>query len=130
MTDEQIKKREIILGIVGCKYMHGSMEKFGGLSIGRFEQLISDGFLSPRDQETYPKFLRFMKKYNQFRAFGYAISPDRHDSRVVIQGLESFPFYKLPPDVVEEFKREFANAKELTVENNRYTCLFEYEGKQ
>lgn len=126
MTKEEIRQREIILGIVGSKYSLGGMEKFGGLSVSRLERLLSQSFLTARDHETYPRFLRFMKKYNQFRAFGYAVSPERLDSRVVIEGIESISF-NLSKEIIEEFKKEFADANELDMESNRCACKYNYE---
>lgn len=127
MTQEEAKKRESILGIVGCKYTNGGMEKFGGLSFGRFERLISEGFLTLRDKDTYSKFLRFMKKNTLFKAYGYAVAPDRQDTRIVIEGIEAYPHFSLPEDIKNEFKNEFADASELVMEDKKFSCFYKYE---
>lgn len=129
LTSEQKKKREAILGIAGTKYPNGGMEKFGGLSLARFKRLVSEGFISVRDQETYKRFMGFMEKNSIFRAFGYAVSDERSDSRVVIQGIEAVILNKLSQVSEKEFQETFSDADEVNTRFNRFNCLYNYENK-
>lgn len=126
LSQEQKKKRETILGITGTKYPIGGTEKFGGLSYERIERLISEGFLTIREHETYTRFIKFMKSHPTFRAYGYAVSSERSDSRIVIQGIESL-FVKVDEKTIQDFKNTFYDADKLTAENNRYICFYDYE---
>jgi hypothetical protein len=128
-SEEQKKKREVILGVVGTKYPIAGTEKFGSLSLARFERLVSEGFITLRDHDTYKRFISFMKKNSLFRAHGYVVSPERSDSRVVIQGLEAATINRLNHLSVQEFKELFADADNLTTENNRYNCFYDYDKK-
>lgn len=129
LTVEQKKKREVILGVVGTKYPIAGTEKFGSLSLARFQRLVSEGFITMRDHETYNRFMAFMKKNSLFRAHGYVVSPERSDSRVVIQGLEAATINRLNHLSIQEFKDLFKDADELIAENNRYNCFYDYDKK-
>lgn len=118
---ESSKIRETILGIVGTNYPHAGIEHFGGVSIERIERLIAKGFFTVRDKEIYSRFLKFMRKYTQFRAFGYVVSPARHDTRVVVEGLEAFTTDTV---AILDFKNTFSDAVELSGKDYNIKCKY------
>lgn len=116
------KKRERILGIVGTSYPISGTEKFGHLSLGRFEELLAEGFMELRHYKMYPEFIRFMKQFPFMRAVGYAVSPKRHDTRIVVEGLEFSGF--VAKSVQEAFKEHFENADEYICNANKLYCWY------
>ncbi len=120
---ESSKTRELILGIVGTKYTNAGIEYFGNLTIERLERLIEKGFFVVREKEIYSKFLQFMRKNRSFRAYGFAVSPSRSDSRIVIEGIEGTA-YKFDESLTNEFMKTFNEADSLNVSPTYLKCKY------
>lgn len=120
---ESSKTRELILGIVGTKYTNAGIEYFGNLTIERLERLIEKGFFVVREKEIYSKFLQFMRKNRNFRAYGFAVSPSRSDSRIVIEGIEGTA-YKFDESISNEFMKTFNEADSLNISPTFLKCKY------
>jgi hypothetical protein len=88
------------------------------------ETLLAEQFIRPADRQnaspTAGQFLEFMRKHPVVVAHGYAISRDRPDYRVTIEGL-----YVPAEDVTPELRQAFSdlchNADELMTEGDLYS---------
>lgn len=121
---ESSKTRELLLGIVGTKYTNAGIEYFGNLTIERLERLIEKGFFVVREKEIYSKFLSFMRKNNTFRAYGFAVSPSRSDSRIVIEGIEGFSTTGFFEYTCNDFMKTFNDADSLNVSPTYLKCKY------
>lgn len=82
--------RDVILGIEHQKYI-GGLTNFINLDLEKLEKLIKENFINlDQKQNNSPpvqEFYEFMKKNPCVKAHGYAVSSDRSDYRVSIEGL-------------------------------------------
>jgi hypothetical protein len=105
----------------------GGIERFSGLGVETLRTLVARNFADPADRQndspTLGEFLRFLEKHPEVRAHGYAVSPEREDYRVTIEGLE----YAGP--VSAELRREFRQmngaADECVCEAGRLYCWYD-----
>jgi hypothetical protein len=85
------KRRCELLGIKP-DYTCGGITPFKGLSAANFKALIDEGFLDPHGAQNYSpeahEFLSFIEEHPHFTAHGYAVSPERGDCRVSIEGIQ------------------------------------------
>lgn len=101
----------------------GGIEYFENLTINKFKMLLDEGFIDPKDcQNESPSaydFYNFMFKYPELNAHGYAVSPERDDYRVTIEGLAGAKTddAKLKSDFIEFCK----SASSLKTENKLYS---------
>ena len=69
----------------------GGIRRFTAADACTIAKLIAFGFLDPEDCQndspTAAEFLEFMHEHQGFLAHGYAVSPDRDDYRVTIEGI-------------------------------------------
>lgn len=93
--NRNVDKRDMVL--FGTNYdetkYFGGARRFDELSVEELEYLIKENFIDPdecqNDSPTTEEFLEYMKDHEQFVAFGYAISPDRGDYRITLEGIRS-----------------------------------------
>jgi len=101
------KRDNIVFGEDYCKekYM-GGVRHFEWLDYTTIKRLMDEDFLDPDDcynnSPTAKEFADFLEGYKDFTAFGYAISPERADYGVTIEGIESDRTFKLLAEA-EEF---------------------------
>lgn len=89
--NKDIKRRAEILNIpADC--LKGGTRRFDGASVEQIELLIKENFINENSSHngspTNKEFLDFMKQYPSSKAHGFAISIDRCDYGMVIEGLE------------------------------------------
>lgn len=84
-------RRDEILGTALVRYA-GGIKPFSGLDASGLERLIAEAFIDPAARQnhspTAAEFLRFMRRWPQTTAHGYAVSRRREDYRVSIEGIE------------------------------------------
>jgi hypothetical protein len=105
----------------------GGIEHFRGVGVDTLLALVARNYADPADSQnespTLGEFIRFMEKYPQVTAHGYAVSPQRADYRVTVEGLE----YAGP--VGAELRREFeamnAGADEYVCEGGQLFCWYD-----
>lgn len=70
----------------------GGIRRFQALPLSILQELVRAGFADPAEQQndapTIGRILDFMKKHPGVRAHGYAVSPEREDYRVSLEGIE------------------------------------------
>ena len=102
------KKRDELLGI-HVDWNTGSIggtERFKDVPLKALRMLVDLNLADPEDAQndapTLREFIKFMEKYPQCMAHGYAVSPNRDDYRVTIEGLSC-----RKECVTEELKDDF-----------------------
>lgn len=92
---EGYDKRDFILfgDVVNLGKYSGGIRKFRNLDVDRLKLLVEEGFAVLDDKHneapSIGEFIKFMEKYPEVLAHGYAVSPERDDVRISIEGLES-----------------------------------------
>ena len=124
-----MKTKEEILGIIG-KYGDGGIEHFNGLSAKSLKELIKLGFADPEDTQnespSIAEFLKFMEKYHNVEAHGYAVSPNRSDERVSIEGLETKNRKEeLSKEFILDFTKKFRQADDFEVDEKHAFCWYD-----
>lgn len=108
--DRDWKTRDAILGISvdWGKDDSGGTFPLEAVDLGTLQELLARNFIDPADQQneapTVSEIIEFMRVYPGTIAFGYAVSPERPDYRVSIDGIS------ITRDMVTEGAREAAVA--------------------
>lgn len=129
-TDEE--RRDELLqpfwekGVFGRK--RGGVQYFEGLDVKTLQTLVTENFAERDDRQnnapTIAAILRFMKKWPEFTAHGYAVGYDRDDCRVSITGIERRGKVE-DSKMVSEFEKLFRKADDLVVEDDYMYCDFD-----
>jgi hypothetical protein len=89
------KERDIIIWGETKDWSHssGGTFSFKELTAVKCRELLNKGFADPEDcQDSAPSFkeiTEFLERNPNFTGHGYAVSPDRNDYRVTLEGVES-----------------------------------------
>lgn len=101
------------------KYKFGGIQKFEGMDVKTLKTLIDNNFADPEDRQNLAPSIQeiydFMEMYPKYTAHGYAVSDQRDDYRVSIEGVEKGE----PSESVKEFTDYMAVF--------RYSDCFSYE---
>ena len=98
--NRDIERRQELLGLP-AETVEYDFEKrtgwFGGtycidnVNVRLLKQLLDEKFIDPNENQNYSpntlEFYDFLKKHPNFTVFGYAVSSDRDDYRVTIEGI-------------------------------------------
>ncbi len=108
------------------KYI-GGLEHFEDLKADQLEALVKENFIDPAYQyklgPTVQAFLDFMKTHEDVWAHGFAITTDREDARVVIEGLM---YYGRSTDALKkDFEAFCSTAADVKIEKDE---LFSWWG--
>jgi len=115
--NKDYKKRDELLGIQpNWTDQSGGLEYVETITIDQLEKLLTERFINPNEYQnespTTRKFYEFMNTFPVVTAHGYAISPERDDYRVTIEGLYVNESY-----VTSELKTKF---RELCKDADEY----------
>lgn len=84
-------RNEIIFGKHDDEKWIGGVRHFDNLTLSQLESLIKNNFIDLEDRQNYSptaeEFLNFMQIHPDVTVHGYAVSHDRKDYRVSIEGL-------------------------------------------
>lgn len=115
-------RRVELLGIKG-KYLSGGTESFDNLDVDTLRLLIEEGYADPEmnqnDSHTTNEFYEFMLKHPDIKAHGYAVSPDRDDYRMTIEGLSGEPTNDM--ETVADFIKLCRWADACSIEDGLYS---------
>lgn len=107
----------------------GGIRRFS-ISPSTLKQLLEERFINPEDSQNdsptareFSEFFQFVSDPEEWRANGYAVSHDREDYRVSIEGCESN--CNLSSDDLIAFTKLFRSADEFELEPNRAYCWFD-----
>jgi hypothetical protein len=106
---------------------YGDIRYFHDLPLNVLERLIAENFVELDEWNDCPgvseAFLPFMQRHPSFKAFGYAVSPEREDARITIEGVEQFG--DLTKDEVIDFVMTFGRADEIQITENYARCWYD-----
>lgn len=115
-------KRNSIIGISSDENQLGGITRFEKLDINQLDQLIRFKFADPRDcQNNSPSIgdiYKFMKKWPSVKAFGYAVSHEREDYRVSLEGF--FCEDAISQELRNDFIKISKGADELETQRTLY----------
>jgi hypothetical protein len=104
----------------------GGTRNFKGLSLRALERLTRLGVASEGPWNNCPgnaAFLGFMRKHPSWTAHGYAVSPDRGDVRLTIEGLEKEG--RVGTREGKAFREAFGRADEFEVGKRYARCWYD-----
>ena len=119
MNTDVKRRDEIIFGNYDeSRYMLGGCVRFDAPA-EKIKQLANEGFIDPQENQnaspTTEEFINAVSGYEDWVEFeAYAISPDRDDYRITIEGVNVW----IPSENREEmcrFVEEFHNADEFSL---------------
>ena len=92
MNKNYKKRNQIIFGDEDANLRGVDIRHFKSLDLKQLEDLIQNDFIELRERQNFSpstaEFLEFMRKYPDVRAHGYAVSHERDDYRVTLEGLQ------------------------------------------
>jgi len=115
-------RRVELLGIKG-KYLSGGTESFDNMDVNTLGLLIEEGYADPEMEQngspTTKEFYNFMLKHPDIKAHGYAVSPDRDDYRMTIEGLSGEHTEDM--ETINDFVNLCRWADECSIEDRLYS---------
>lgn len=129
LNREHVNQRDLVLfgePYNKSKYM-GGCRRFEYADADDLQELFNLNVISEEDQQneapTAGAILEFLKKHRNFWAHGYAISPERGDYRVSLEGVECGEDYDLSD--IQDFFSLFKYPDELQVEASGVYCWYD-----
>ena len=110
-------------------YQRGGIARYKDVPFSAIKILAEKGCLNPDEMmdrgATIQDFIDFVEEHDQenWTFHGYVVSPDREDSRVGVEGIESKG--KLSKDDLIDFLLEFRMADELDIEKGIAYCWYD-----
>lgn len=119
MNKNVLLRDQILAPYFTDKTYLGGVRSFAKLSSKIAQELLTHKFADPEDRQndspTFIEFVEFMCGHPEFKAHGYAVSKERPDYRITIEGLEA----KNPSaQASTKFKSFCKNADDLS---NKYS---------
>ena len=97
-------------------YEHGGIRRFEGMTRKTLWELLLRGFIDPEDTQNLAPSVKeiydFMRRNRGYTCHGYAVSVDRDDYRVSIEGVCKGEPAKSPEEF-QDFKETFKYADEF-----------------
>jgi hypothetical protein len=123
--NREFKVRDSILGInINWDTKSGGVVPYKDLDVNSFTALLRNKFIDPNEYQNESPSVRafyfFMAKYPFALAHGYAVSPDREDYRVSIEGL-FIPKEYVTNSVKEDFYNLCKDADEYHDSDDLYS---------
>ena len=118
---------ELLRPYVSDEATHGGISRFKSLPSGVLEKLIFHGFVHLGKWNSCPGvqtlFLPFLLRHPDFTAHGYAVSKEREDSRITIEGIECDASMTI--ETVIDFANSFRRADDFTLSPSRARCWYD-----
>ncbi len=126
-TTMQDNLREKVLAPYSEQSEYGGIRYFRGVPLNVLQQLITHGLVEMGRWNDCPgvaaAFLPFLKAHPECTAHGYAVSPERPDSRVTIEGIEKAG--RLTKEEVIDFANTFRSADEIELTGDYARCWYD-----
>jgi hypothetical protein len=126
-TDKDTQLRDEILASYADQNSSGGITSFRGLPQEVLRQLIDHGFVYMGKWNSCPGvtdlFLPFLMRNPDFNAHGYAVSGERKDCRVTIEGVERTA--PLTMEEIVDFENSFRRADEFQLTANHARCWYD-----
>ena len=117
----------IIFGGYNPDHYSGGIRSFEGLDAEELKTLVQKNFLDEADCQNNSPYARdiisFLEDYPMFTAHGYAVSADRYDYRVTIEGVAMSGEYS--KDTLLAFVKMFRDADELTLHETYLSAWYD-----
>lgn len=126
--NENVRERDkIIFGEYNEYQYSGGVRHFRNLSLSSLEKLVALNFIDLDDQQndcpTVQAILGFMRTYPDYTAHGYAVSIERGDYRVSLEGVAKDREADTPEEL-KGFFELFRFADDFCIEGEMY-CWFD-----
>ena len=99
-------------------YKFGGIVRFREMDLETLDTLFKENFIDPNetqnDSPTTLEIFEFMKAHPDFTCHGYAVSPERDDYRISIEGVEYHG--ELNVDMMIDFLQMFRFADSLQID--------------
>lgn len=126
---ENVDERDLIL--FGEEYNEdkygGGCRSFSDLDVESLKKLIDMDFIDLSEAQNYAPSVEeiyyFMKDHPLVTCHGYAVSPDRSDYRVSIEGIEYCGAVTM--EMLVDFVDMFKEADEFSVSTNGLYCWYD-----
>ena len=109
------------------KYSMGGIRKIESILFEDYVDLLRVGAIDPYDRQNdapcADEIMKFVWAHPNFYAFGYAVSPQRDDYRVSIEGVACTEEYSLQD--VWDFFEVFPYPDELTIQKGLLRCWYD-----
>lgn len=96
MNKENVNERDMILfgePYDKAKYQYGGVRHFSELTAEELKELVDKDFIDLEECQncspTTQDFMEFLEEHPEFTAHGYAVSPERSDYRITLEGIKS-----------------------------------------
>ena len=108
----------------------GGIGRFFGLSLENLEKLINQNFIElddcQNDAPSVNEIYMFMKMYPTVTAHGYAVTKERSDYRVSLEGVEcTDPGTICDPNFMRDFTNTFRHADEFSLTSEIASCWYD-----
>jgi hypothetical protein len=127
LNEDFAVRNKILFGKKNDDDWMGGTKHFENMSVNTLAKLLENNFIDPDDTQnsspTVEEFFEFMKQYPKMKAHGYAVSHERPDYRISIEGLSLEGKYtkKMLLDFVH-FARQ---SDEFTADENGLYCWWD-----
>jgi hypothetical protein len=129
--NRDVARRDALLGIAGQR-ASGGIVRYEDLDVKRLGALIDEGF-ADRDETqngspTIAEFYAFLREYPEGRVYGYAVSPERPDYRVSVEGVTVDLSEVIPSrrdGLRDAFARLSESADEVDTEGDFLRCWWD-----
>lgn len=119
MNKNQTERDALLEPYFGQREYSGGIRSFQGLPAGVLQTLLDRDFAEYEDvQNEAPslgEILGFLHKHPTFVAHGYAVSADRGDYRISIEGVNQIGLDELSKDELVSFTEMFRRADEFSL---------------
>lgn len=108
-------------------YKYGGCRRFSSADVETIRTLMEFGYIDPDDCQNCSPYagdiLAFLESHPCFTAHGYAVSPDRADYRITLEGVELRGTYD--SDTFIDFLELFRFADEFMVGTDFLYCWYD-----
>ncbi len=105
----------------------GGIERFEWVSAETLKELVAKGYADPGDAQnsspTLGEFIRFLERFPDVKAHGYAVSPEREDYRVTVEGLQYVG--EVGDDLRREFRKLNRHADDFVCTDDELYCWYD-----
>ena len=118
---------ELLFGEFDLDKYSGGIRRFEDLGYDDLKYLMEQRFISYGDYQNCSPcagdIMHFMEDYTKFTAHGYAVSPNRGDYRITLEGVELTGEYD--HETLLAFIEMFRFADEFDIEPYRLYCWYD-----
>lgn len=121
------KRRCEIIGMSYPPEYLGGCQSFKGLTLSQLNLLLDENFIDPEEcQNCSPdtmEFKAFLEMYPEVTLHGYIVTPNRHDYRITIEGLEYEG--EVSKEMLGDFIDRFRFADDFSYGDEYLYCWFD-----